>query len=74
MVKGCLPATSVNQDRRDGTARGRDMAQPRLLGDRYLLDALVGSGGMAEVYRGRDLRLNRIIAVKTLRADRKSVV
>ncbi len=45
------------------------MAQPRLLSGRYLLDELVGSGGMAEVYRARDLRLNRIIAVKMLRSD-----
>jgi beta-lactam-binding protein with PASTA domain/tRNA A-37 threonylcarbamoyl transferase component Bud32 len=45
------------------------MAQLRLLSGRYLLDELVGSGGMAEVYRARDLRLNRIIAVKMLRSD-----
>jgi beta-lactam-binding protein with PASTA domain/tRNA A-37 threonylcarbamoyl transferase component Bud32 len=45
------------------------MTMPRLLGDRYELDGVVGRGGMAEVYRARDLRLDRIVAIKTLRAD-----
>jgi eukaryotic-like serine/threonine-protein kinase len=45
------------------------MTQPRLLGDRYELDGVVGRGGMAEVYRARDLRLDRIVAIKTLRTD-----
>jgi beta-lactam-binding protein with PASTA domain/tRNA A-37 threonylcarbamoyl transferase component Bud32 len=45
------------------------MTQPRLLGDRYELDGVVGRGGMAEVYRARDLRLERTVAIKTLRAD-----
>ncbi|HET9080423.1 MAG TPA: Stk1 family PASTA domain-containing Ser/Thr kinase [Trebonia sp.] len=45
------------------------MTQPRLLGDRYELDGVVGRGGMAEVYRARDLRLERTVAIKTLRSD-----
>src|SRR5213592_3033596 len=45
------------------------MTQPRLLGGRYELDGIVGRGGMAEVYRARDLRLDRIVAAKTLRDD-----
>src|SRR5580700_1096935 len=45
------------------------MTQPRLLGGRYELDGIVGRGGMAEVFRARDIRLDRIVGVKTLRND-----
>ena len=44
-------------------------AQARLLGGRYQVGELLGYGGMAEVHRGRDLRLGRDVAVKMLRVD-----
>ena len=44
-------------------------AQARTLGGRYQVGELLGYGGMAEVHRGRDLRLGRDVAIKTLRSD-----
>jgi eukaryotic-like serine/threonine-protein kinase len=40
-----------------------------LLGDRYEVGDVIGYGGMAEVHRGRDIRLGRDVAIKLLRAD-----
>jgi beta-lactam-binding protein with PASTA domain/tRNA A-37 threonylcarbamoyl transferase component Bud32 len=42
---------------------------PRLLGGRYEIGRPIGSGGMADVFRGTDVRLGRDVAVKVLRAD-----
>jgi serine/threonine-protein kinase len=45
------------------------MSAGRLLGGRYQVGDVLGYGGMAEVHRGRDLRLGRDVAIKMLRTD-----
>lgn len=57
------------------------------ISDRYEIIDKVGSGGMADVFKAKDHRLNRYVAIKVLKAefsgdtkfvekfrDRKSVV
>ena len=39
------------------------------LGDRYVLEERIASGGMADVWRGLDEVLQRQVAVKIMRAD-----
>jgi serine/threonine protein kinase len=41
--------------------------QIEVLGDRYQLQDPIGRGGMATIYRGRDLHMDRVVAVKVLR-------
>lgn len=41
----------------------------RVLNGRYRIEALIGRGGMADVYRSYDLSLERDVAVKMLRPD-----
>lgn len=43
--------------------------EARTLNRRYRLDEIIGEGGMAVVYRGYDTLLNRIVAIKLLRAQ-----
>ena len=45
-----------------------DLAGPRV-GGRYVLGELLGRGGMAEVRKGTDIRLGRVVAIKRLRTD-----
>ena len=40
-----------------------------VLGKRYEILGRVGSGGMADVYKGKDHKLNRFVAIKVLKSD-----
>ncbi len=43
--------------------------EPQFPGGEYAIDGVLGSGGMAVVYRARDLRRPREVAIKVLRSD-----
>jgi len=48
------------------------MSTPVTLNNRYQIIEPLGTGGMAQVYRARDLMLERFVAIKVLRADYSS--
>jgi len=52
-------AASLLADSRGQSMRGRKIG-------RYTIEALIGAGGMGEVYRGRDTMLDRPVAIKVL--------
>src|SRR5829696_4825164 len=55
--------------RRRPRRRGQLMAIPQVLLDRYEVGRLLGAGGMAEVFEGRDRLLARRVAIKVLQAQ-----
>ncbi|MBO4903295.1 MAG: Stk1 family PASTA domain-containing Ser/Thr kinase [Lachnospiraceae bacterium] len=49
------------------------MIQPgMILGDRYEIIDLIGAGGMADVYKAKDHKLNRFVAIKVLKSEYSS--
>ncbi|MBP6773712.1 MAG: serine/threonine protein kinase, partial [Gemmatimonadaceae bacterium] len=50
------------------------LSEPQFPGGEYAIDGVLGSGGMAVVYRARDLRRPRAVAIKMLRADVAKII
>ena len=45
------------------------ITQGMFIADRYEIIDKVGSGGMSDVYRAKDHRLNRFVALKVLKTE-----
>jgi hypothetical protein len=53
----------------DGTALEPVPGLPPIVDGKYRVDAQVGRGGMGAVFKARDVRLDRDVAIKVVRAD-----
>lgn len=62
-----IPVPNLTSILYNRTVQDPSPALSAALGDRYEIQALAGTGGMAIVYRARDIRHDRLVAIKVLR-------
>jgi hypothetical protein len=66
---GRCEEAGVSQCPLDGTALRPVPSVPRTVDNKYRIEQLLGRGGMGAVYRARDMRLDRLVALKVVRAE-----
>jgi hypothetical protein len=66
---GRCEEAGVAQCPSDGTTLRPVPSVPRTVDNKYRIEQLLGRGGMGAVYRARDVRLDRLVALKVVRAE-----
>lgn len=70
MTIGGLETLDPDQVRQDGRESMPDLAPGAEFAGRYVIEKIVGKGGMGVVYRAHDKLADKAVALKLIRADR----